>query len=95
MHRHNKPEKAAVPPLASRRLFDQVRERMPCIDYSLNADTEYHHWMHFQKFSGIKLHILRPIKLKSVKPPPPEPHSSNPEYSSLVFMYRAGKNLRH
>lgn len=41
MHRYNKPEKVAVPPLASRRLFDQVRECMRCIDYSLNADTNY------------------------------------------------------
>jgi hypothetical protein len=28
MHRHNKSEKVAAPPLASKRLLDQVRERI-------------------------------------------------------------------
>ncbi len=40
MYRHNKPEKVTVPPLASKHLLGQVRERMCCIDYSSYTDTK-------------------------------------------------------
>jgi hypothetical protein len=43
MNRHNKPEKDALPVVASKHLLGQVRERMRCIDYSLNTHTKYLH----------------------------------------------------
>lgn len=47
MHRHNKSEKVAAPPLASKRLLDQVRERILYLHYSLKTEKAYLYWVRF------------------------------------------------
>lgn len=47
MYRYNKTEKVAVPPLASKRLLDQVRERIRYLHYSLKTEKAYLYWVRF------------------------------------------------
>lgn len=47
MYRYNKFEKVAVPPLASKRLLDQVCERIRCLHYSLRTEKAYLYWVRF------------------------------------------------
>ena len=47
MHSYNKTKKAAVPPLQSIRLLDQVRERIRHLHYSLQAEKVYLYWARF------------------------------------------------
>lgn len=45
MYRYNKSEKFARPPLASKRLLDQVRERIRYLHYSLKTEKAYLYWV--------------------------------------------------
>lgn len=47
MNRYNKIDKAAAPPLASKRLLDQVRERIRYMHYSLKTEKAYLYWARF------------------------------------------------
>ncbi len=47
MYRYNKTEKVAGPPLASKRLLDQVRERIRYLHYSLKTEKAYLYWVRF------------------------------------------------
>lgn len=47
MYRYNKSEKAAAPALASKRLLDQVRERIRYLHYSLKTEKAYLYWVRF------------------------------------------------
>lgn len=47
MYRYNKSEKVAGPPLASKRLLDQVRERIRYLHYSLKTEKAYLYWVRF------------------------------------------------
>jgi integron integrase len=47
MYRYNKSEKVAAPPLASKRLLDQVRERIRYLHYSLKTKKSYLYWVRF------------------------------------------------
>jgi integron integrase len=47
MYSYNKSEKVAAPPLASKRLFDQVRERIRYLHYSLKTEKAYLYWVKF------------------------------------------------
>ncbi len=47
MNRYNKAEKVAAPPLASKRLLDQVRERIRYLHYSLKTEKAYLYWVRF------------------------------------------------
>jgi hypothetical protein len=47
MHRYNEFEKVAAPPLASKRLLDQVRERIRYLHYSLKTEKAYLYWVRF------------------------------------------------
>ncbi len=53
MYRYNKTEKVAGPPLASKRLLDQVRERIRYLHYSLSTEKTYLYWVRFYvRWSG-------------------------------------------
>ncbi len=47
MNRYNKPQKDAVPELQSKRLLDQVRERIRYLHYSFQTEKAYLHWARF------------------------------------------------
>jgi len=48
MNRYNKTDKVAdVPPLVSKRLLDQVRERIRYLHYSLKTEKAYLYWVRF------------------------------------------------
>jgi hypothetical protein len=48
MHRRDKSEKVAAPPLASKRLLDQERKRIRCLHYILKINK--YHLYHFHLF---------------------------------------------
>jgi hypothetical protein len=53
MSRYNKAEKVATPPLASKRLLDQVRKRIRYLHYSLKTKKAYLYWVRvFVLWSG-------------------------------------------
>ena len=45
MNRHNKKAKPRRPPLQSTRLFDQLRERIRYLHYSINTEKTYVYWV--------------------------------------------------
>ena len=45
MNRHNKPSKPCKLALASKRLLDQLRERLRYMRYSLRTEQAYVHWV--------------------------------------------------
>jgi integron integrase len=47
MYRYNKTEKVAAQPLASKRLMDQVCERIRYLHYSLKTEKAYLYWVRF------------------------------------------------
>ena len=47
MYRYNRSDKVAAPPLASKRLLDQVRERIRYLHYSLKTEKAYLYWVRF------------------------------------------------
>lgn len=47
MYRYNKSEKVAAPPLASKRLLDQVRERIRYLQYNLKTEKAHLYWVRF------------------------------------------------
>ena len=47
MHRYTEFEKVAAPPLASKRLLDQMRERIRYLHYSLKTEKAYLYWVRF------------------------------------------------
>ena len=44
---YNRSGKVAVPPLVSKRLLDQVRERIRYLHYSLKTEKAYLYWVRF------------------------------------------------
>ncbi|MFM2075295.1 MAG: hypothetical protein RJB34_1600 [Pseudomonadota bacterium] len=52
MYRYNKSEKVAAPPLVSKRLLDQVRERIRYLHYSLKTEKAYLYWVRFLYFGA-------------------------------------------
>jgi len=52
MYSNNKSEKVAAPPLASKRLLDQVRERIRYLHYSLKTEKAYSYWVRFLYFGA-------------------------------------------
>jgi hypothetical protein len=70
MHRYNKTEKVAAPPLASKRPMDQVCERIRYLHYSLKTEKAYLYWVRFfilwtAKQGGMRLSegLSRQLKL--------------------------------
>ena len=47
MYSYNKSQKVAAPPLASKRLLDQVRERIRYLHYSLKINDTYLYFVRF------------------------------------------------
>ena len=47
MNRYNTSDKPAAPPLVSKRLLDQVRERIRYLHYSLQTEKAYLYWARF------------------------------------------------
>ena len=47
MNRYNRSDKPAAPPLVSKRLLDQVRERIRYLHYSLKTEKAYLYWARF------------------------------------------------
>ena len=47
MYSYNRSEKVAAPPLASKRLLEQVRERIRYLHYSLKTEKSYLYWVRF------------------------------------------------
>ncbi len=47
MYRYNRSDEVAAPPLASKRLLDQVRERIRYLHYSLKTEKAYLYWVRF------------------------------------------------
>ena len=45
MYSYNRSEKVAAPPLASKRLLEQVRERIRYLHYSLKNQKQYLYWV--------------------------------------------------
>lgn len=54
MYSHNKTEKVAAAPLASKRLMDQVCERIRYLHYSLKTERVYLCWARFSVFWNAK-----------------------------------------
>ncbi len=55
MYRYNRSPNVAVPPLASTRLLDQLRERIRYLHYSLATERAYHYWVRFfVRWSGLR-----------------------------------------
>jgi hypothetical protein len=47
MNRYNTSGKVAAPPLVSKRLLGQVRERIQYLHYSLKTEKAYLYWVRF------------------------------------------------
>jgi Phage integrase, N-terminal SAM-like domain len=47
MYRYNKKVKVAIPALTSKRLLDQVRERIRFYHYSIKTEKAYVYWVKF------------------------------------------------
>ena len=47
MNRYSRSDKVAAPPLVSKRLLDQVRERIRYLHYSLKTEKAYLYWVRF------------------------------------------------
>ena len=64
MNRHNKTDEvAAAPPLASKRLLNQVRERIRHLHYSLKTEKADLYWVRFFLAARrqIQTHPVRPL----------------------------------